>query len=311
MCDRRDFRLLAALVCVSLLSAFVRPALAEDKADAGKKPDSKFLRFIDDGDGGGRLEAAITTYEKDGVKVHLVSAVHVGEKKYYDGLAKTFQGYDSLLYEMVKPKDAPVPGAGARSESMVSAFQRMLKDALELEFQLDAIDYTAKNFVHADLDAETFEKMQAERGESIFTLMLRQLLDEMSKPQQAPEIELPELLMAFLSPDSARHFKLILAKQFQDIDAKVSGLEGPGGSVLVTERNNAAINVLKDSIAKGQKNIGIFYGAAHMSGMSKKIEEMGFKWVDTEWRVAWDMTPKEGDFIIKQVKKKPEAAQQN
>ena len=48
-----------------------------------------------------------------------------------------------------------------------------------------------------------------------------------------------------------------------------------------------------------------------MSGMSKKLEEMGFKWVDTEWRVAWDMTPKEGDFIIKQVKKKPEAVPQN
>jgi len=301
---RRDFRLLIALMCLSLAPAFARPAwAAEEKAEA-KKPDSKFLRFVDDNDGGGRLEAAIATYEKGGVKVHLVSAVHVGEKKYYDDLSKTFKGYDSLLYEMVKPKDAPVPGAGARSESMVSAFQRMLKEFLELEFQLDAVDYTAKNFVHADLDAETFEKLQAERGENIFTLMLRQMLDEMSKPQQAPEIALPELMMAFLSPDSARHFKLILAKQFQDIDSKVSGLEGPDGSVLVTERNNAAIKVLKDRMAKGDKNIGIFYGAAHMSGMSKKLEEMGFKWTDTEWRVAWDMTPKEGDFIIKQVKKK-------
>ena len=44
---------------------------------------------------------------------------------------------------------------------------------------------------------------------------------------------------------------------------------------------------------------------------TKKLEEMGFKWKDTEWRVAWDMTPKEGDFIIKQVKKKPEAVPQN
>ncbi|HEV8604267.1 MAG TPA: hypothetical protein VGQ99_02800 [Tepidisphaeraceae bacterium] len=308
---RRDYSLLAALLCICLVSAWAKPVLAEDKAEADKKPDSKFLRFVDDGDGGGRLEAAIATYEKDGVKVHLVSAVHVGEKKYYDDLSKTFQGYDSLLYEMVKPKDAPVPGAGARSESMVSAFQRMLKEFLELDFQLDAIDYTAKNFVHADLDAETFERMQAERGESIFTLMLRQILDEMSKPQQAPEVALPELVMAFLSPDSARHFKLMLAKQFQDIDSKVSGLEGPGGSVLVTERNNAALKVMKDSIAKGQKNIGIFYGAAHMSGISKKLEEMGFKHVKTEWRVAWDMTPKEGDFIIKQVKKKPEAVPQN
>src|SRR6185295_4278089 len=105
------------------------------------------------------------------------------EKQYYDDLSRTFQKYDALLYEMVKPKDAGAPAPGQRSESMVSMFQRALKDVLELQFQLDAVDYRAKNFVHADLDAETFTKMQEERGESIFTLMLRQILDEMSKPQ--------------------------------------------------------------------------------------------------------------------------------
>ena len=34
-------------------------------------------------------------------------------------------------------------------------------------FQLDGIDYNAGNFVHADLDTETFHRMQEERGESI------------------------------------------------------------------------------------------------------------------------------------------------
>ena len=48
-----------------------------------------------------------------------------------------------------------------------------------------------------------------------------------------------------------------------------------------------------------------------MSGISAKLKEMGFKPTNTEWRTAWDMTPKEGDFIIKQVKKKPEAVPQN
>jgi hypothetical protein len=33
---------------------------------------------------------------------------------------------------------------------------------------------------------------------------------------------------------------------------------------------------------------------------------MGFNRVDTEWRVAWDMTAKEGDVVVKVVKKKPE-----
>ena len=35
------------------------------------------------------------------------------------------------------------------------------KRTLDLEFQLDAIDYEAKNFIHADLDAETFQQMQS------------------------------------------------------------------------------------------------------------------------------------------------------
>ena len=55
---RRDFRVLIALMCLSLL-AFVKPAFADDQKPAEvKKQESKFLRFIDDNDGGGRLEAA-------------------------------------------------------------------------------------------------------------------------------------------------------------------------------------------------------------------------------------------------------------
>jgi len=293
------------LFCALAASARLRA----DDAAGPQKQDSKFLRFVDDNEGGGRLESAIVSYKNaDGVKVHLVAAVHVGEKKYYEDLSKTFSTYDALLYEMVKPKETAVPVRGEKSQSMVSAFQRMLKDVLDLEFQLDAVDYSAKNFVHADLDAETFAKLQEERNENIFTLMLRQMLAEMSKPSQAPEVSLTELVVALLSPDSARHFKLILAKQFEDIEAKVAGIEGPNGSVIVSERNKAAISVLKDSIAKGSKDIGIFYGAAHMTDMEKHLTEMGFTRQSSEWRVAWDMTPKEGDVIIKTVKRKPQPA---
>lgn len=302
----KQTRLLVAMIC---LLASARLAIAAKPQEQEKQ--HKFLRFVDDGDGGGRLEAAIATYKNaDGVTVHLVSAVHVGEKKYYQDLEKTFAKYDALLYEMVKPKDAAPPTPGQRSESAVSGFQRMLKDMLELDFQLDAIDYSAKNFVHADLDAETFTKLQAERGESIFSLMLRAMLNEMAKPTEAPEVSLTELVVALLSPDSARHFKLILAKQFEDIEAKVAGFEGKDGSVLVTERNKAAIAVLKQTIEKGDKNIGIFYGAAHMTDIEKRLEKMGFKYDNTKWLAAWDMTPKEGDTVIKTVKKKPAAAGQ-
>jgi hypothetical protein len=73
----------------------------------------------------------------------------------------------------------------------------------------------------------------------------------------------------------------------------VAGLEGPNGSVLVTERNKACVKVLQDNIAAGKKNIGIFYGAAHMKDMEKRlIDGLGFKRTGVEYRIAWDLSPK-------------------
>jgi len=295
--------LFPSVLCLLLIAASARAAAPAP----AKEHSEKFIRFVEDDEGGGRLEAAITTFRNaDGVVVHLVSAVHVAENKYYQNLTRTFATYDALLYEMIKPKDVAVPDLSQRSDSMLSMFQRLLKDVLELEFQLDAINYTARNFVHADLDAETFLRLQEERGESMMALLLRVMLNEMANPQKpAQEVSLIELLAAFTSPDRARHLKLILGRQFEDIESKIAGLEGPNGSVLVSERDKAAIAALKNTMAKGKKTIGIFYGAAHMPDLSRRLADLGFKPVAKEWRVAWDMTPREGDVVIKVVKKKP------
>ena len=231
----------------------------------------------------------------DGVTVHLIGAVHIADAEFYDGLNESFRHYDALLYEMVKPKEMPAPVRGQKSGSMVSAFQRFLTDVLKLEFQLDGIDYSAPNFVHADLDVETFYKLQEERGESLFTLMLQSMMSQMARagqPGAPPPITIFDLLAAMNRPDSARQYKLLLARQFQDIEAQVAGLEGPNGSVLLTERNKAALRVLKETIEAGKKDIGVFYGAGHMHGLEEAlVNDMGFERVGTEWRVAWDMTP--------------------
>ncbi len=295
---------IVAIVGILAISPFVRSGAPA----AGPVEKDQYLRFVEDNEGGGRLETAISSYKNAaGVTVHLVAAVHVADKAYYAQLNKTFATYDALLYEMVKPRGMGVPTAVDRSNSAISMFQRLLKDLLDLDFQLDAIDYTAPNFVHADLDAETFARLQKERGESLFSLMLRVMLDEMAKPQanRPEEPSLTELLIMLTSPDRSRHLKLVLGRQFKDIESKVASIEGPAGSVLVSERNKAAIEVLKQSVTDGKKTIGIFYGAAHMPDLSKRLQALGYEQTGTQWLLAWDMTPKEGDVIIKVVKKKP------
>src|SRR5580700_5145038 len=145
-----------------------------------------FMRFVDDGHSGGSLQTADVEFKNaNGATVHLVGAIHIGEKAYYDSLNQQFQNYDAVLYEMVKPKDMPPPGPGdgEKSDSAISQFQRFLKNALDLDFQLDDIDYTAPNFVHADLDKETFEKMQEERGETFEMIFFRMLMKAFTDPQ--------------------------------------------------------------------------------------------------------------------------------
>jgi len=291
---RRRYGLPLALLCVPLLANL--PVRAADKP-AAQEP-TKFLRFVEEGKDGGRLETAVATYKNSaGVTVHLVGAVHIADPGYYAALNKVFEGYDALLYEMVKPKDMGAPERDreqANGISLVHILQKGMKTFLDLDYQLDGIDYTRKNFVHADLTAEEFNRMQDERGESIFGLMMQQMIKEMMKGDAAAgaDIDPMQLLAALSSEDSARQMKLILARQFEHMDEMVAGLEGPNGSVLVTERNKAALKVLKDQIALGKKNLGIFYGAAHLKDMEKRLEDMGFKRDKVEYRVAWDLTPR-------------------
>lgn len=298
--QQRLARSTVGLLAVAVLLGYAQARAADPQAEQ-----QKYLRFVEE-KGGGRLETAVVTYTNaKGVNVHLVGAVHIGDTAYYEGLNKLFQKYDVLLYEMVKPKDAGMPGRGekAKGVGIVHMIQKGLKWFLDLDYQLDGIDYHAKNFVHADLDAETFNRLQDERGESILGMMLQQMLREFMKGDRGAaagrdgglqDMDFSDFLNALAAPDSARQFKLILAKQFNNMDEMMTAFEGPNGSVLVTERNKAAIEVLKKELARGRKDVGIFYGAAHLKDFDKRLQEMGFKPVKTEWLVAWDLMPQGG-----------------
>jgi hypothetical protein len=293
------------LLTLSAVTTFLRadplgpPPATQQAVHQPAKP-TDFLRFVDNGAEGGRLETADVAFRNaDGVTVHLVAAVHIGEREYFEGLNQNFKLRDAVLYEMVKGKDQPLPEPGGpnQSHSSVSQFQRYLKDALNLEFQLDCIDYTQPNFIHADLDAETFQKMQDDRGESMTMLMLKQMWQQMQKPQtgadnQDGEQQLEDLVRVFTRPDSERRMKTMLAKQLVSMEGD-GGFDVMNGTVLLTERNKAAIQALETTLKTGKKDIAIFYGAAHMPDLTKRLEDMGFTPVATEWRMAWNLTIRE------------------
>jgi len=285
------------LACgATLLICLAIAARADAPATQPASRTGEFLRFVDDGKGGGTLQTAEVDYKNGaGVIVHLVGAVHVAEPAYYHSLNDDFKNFDALLYEMVKPRGADVPHPGEAPVSAISMFQHWMKDVLKLDYQLDDVDYTAANFVHADLDWETFTALQSQRGESMLTIMLQSMLHSMAQQSanenKGKDFGLIDLVIMLQAPDRARQMKLMIAQQFGDIEDQMSGLTGPNGSVIITERNKKALEVLQDTIDLGKKNIGIFYGAAHLADMSQRLEAMGFKPTGkTTWRVAWDMS---------------------
>jgi len=278
---------------------------------------TRFLRYIEFPDGSAQLQAADAAYKNgDGVVVHLIAAVHIADHAFYAGLDESFDHYDALLYEMVKPrapatapaeiattlptetgtpkarttKTAPTKPAPQPNLRWVGGMQRFLRDHLKLEYQLDGIDYDDRpNFVHADLDAQSFAEMQAERGETMLSLMLRSAMANANKTNS--DTTGLALLGALFSPDQAREIKRVLAQQFADLDEAMDAMEGPNGSVIVTERNKVALRVLREQIKEGKKYIGIFYGAGHLKRMEAALEDQGFRKVGETWRVAWEIGP--------------------
>lgn len=268
--------------------------------------ENSFIRFTEN-DEGGKLETSITKYQNAaGVTVDLIGAVHLGDAAYYKGLNEAFKGYDVVLFELVgDPAAVQQPEGDAKAApkdataNMLRGAQMMLTSMLQLQHQVDAIDYTAPNFVHADLNWEQFRALQKEKGESFTTLIRKTLQAQtaMQKEMKAAGKALPEdeglgsllALVGALRGSDTSALKLLLARQFKDAEAMMAKVEGPDGTVIIAERNKAALKVMDDQLAAGHKRIGIFFGAGHFPDMEKRLGERGFGRMEYEWRTAWDI----------------------
>ena len=278
-----------------------KPAKPAKKAAAKSrvKPAAKYLRLLRTADGKDLLamQTSIIRYvpadkKRKGLAVDLIGAVHVGEKSYYKTLNKKFAEYDVLLYELVAAKGTRIPkGGGGGSRHPVGALQQGLKDILKLEFQLEQVDYTKKNFVHADMSPEEFAKSMKDRDESFLKMMFRMMGQSIAQQSQnAGKSSDLDILCALFSKDRAIRMKRVMAGQFEDLGGSMRALDGGNGSTIITERNKVALKVLKEQIAAGKKKIGIFYGAGHLPDMEKRLlADFKLKATSAEWIEAWNL----------------------
>ncbi|KAK1549807.1 hypothetical protein Q3G72_008187 [Acer saccharum] len=218
-------------------------------------------------------------------------------------------------------------GSRSRGFNILGCIQRQMARILMLDFQLDCLDYQAENWYHADLDYETFMLLQREKGESFFTFA-RDMTLRSTKAMVNPSIpedlgpwrskllwasrvlpmplvglliiggvcadagsqqsEYPEL-EALSRLDFGGAMKVFLAKRLTSEFTQVT-TEVEESSVIIGERNRAAIEALGRAIDEGHNRIAILYGGGHMPDLGRRLrEEFDLFPSQVQWVTAWSI----------------------
>jgi hypothetical protein len=303
----RRFRLPLTTACLALLSWAGLPRHTTGQEVAERVEFLRVSRTLADQPEPVSLDTAIVSYEESPqaarqagrrkpLEVDLVGAVHIGSRDYYDTLNRCFSDYDSVLYELVAPPNARVPKAGKKPSGMIGSAQQGMTQLLGLEFQLDRVDYAAPNFVHADLSPQEFSAAMAKRGETWWTMFTRLMRESTARAESeggaGADVAIGDMFGLLFGPAADRQLKLrrIMAEQFSDMEMLSAAFGGEEGSTLITDRNTAALEVLRRRIARGDRRIAIFYGAGHMDDFDRRLRaDFDLQPRDTTWVEAWDL----------------------
>jgi len=272
-------RCLTALGALALVLGLAGPSLAEGftRFTPGKKAQS------------GALQIAQATYSKPGsnVKIVLHGVVHVADKAYFDAVQKDLDAYDVVLWEAVKPsKGAKVDPAMAG----IGKMQKMMCEMLGLTFQREGIDYRRKHFVWADIDQN---RLQKEMGGKTFSGMPGMLNPEMLK-------KMGPMMKAMIKSNPA--MRSMLKFQFAQQLSKAGSGGAPGMSpemkrVILDVRNQVVEEALIKQLGIVKEGtIAIFYGAAHMPDLEKRLAKLGYTKTAKSWKNAWSINLDEGEL---------------
>lgn len=293
---KKSFFITLAFFATLIISAH---ALCEQtKSKAKTSPQQKetisYMRVTRVAEKPRTLETVILSFASaDGTQVDLVAAVHVGDAAYYQNLNRRFTEYDAVLFELVAPTGTKPTLETARErkkKSTLGSIQGTLGEMLGLAYQLEEIDYTAENFIHADLSPEEFAKRFQERGD-LTKMLARALMQSMTEETKKNDRELSaRLISSLFMKDKSLGFKRLFADMLTSQSDAGMWIIGGDESAIITDRNAACLEVLARELHAGKKRIAIFYGGAHLPEFAALLtRDFEMKLQKTEWIVAWDM----------------------
>ncbi len=176
--------------------------------------------------------------------------------------------------------------------------------------QIDVVDYSPSNLIHSDLSPEEMAERMKERGDTANSMIVDVLLHMFQKAQQAkPESDVakseveaavdelstrrpaPQLGLSVLTDENGiMQIRRALASVLTASGQLESALPPSVHKLLVTDRNDRAMEVLRQQIQDGKQRIALFSGAGHMADFEQRLKnELGMERESISWRTAWDL----------------------
>jgi hypothetical protein len=173
-----------------------------------------------------------------------------------------------------------------------SFFQILLSMTMEGMAQQSAAHQEGTGLV--DLALSLISKKKKEKVQGDFARQWRNVISGRGleiNEENAAQLSDLEMMLALFSNNRALRLKRVMAEQMAALGGTMASLDGPEGSTIVTERNKKALAVLRRELEAGKERLAIFYGAAHLPDMEKRLlDEFGLKRAEIRWMTAWDLT---------------------
>ena len=192
---------------------------------------------------------------------------------------------------MYKRQGIDISEQVARRKGLLSKTQVSLTKLLDLSFQLDEIDYSRPNFVHADLSPSEFRQSMEDRDESLYVYFWRIFFASVNEYAKDPlGLRDIQMLSSMITSGQDDSLKTMMAYEMTNLDAVQDILGEDSDSAIVGARNERAIEVLRSQLDAGARRVGIFYGVAHMPDLEERLlDEVGLSYAETAWVDAWKL----------------------
>lgn len=243
-----------------------------------------YVRTVQSGSDTFSIQTASRTFRRAGSPdIELVGAMHAAEPAYYRSLQQRLSRADLVLYELVvDEEDAKVDQAAMQRAEDKSAFSR-LASSLGLISQNRGIDMNKKNFRRCDMTYQQMivrlqEEAQQGNSEGKSAHAAKNEFAKLGRVLSGGSWMINGVVGLVGMNHSLRErvrFMLVAAWQESDDDA---ALHPRLQQLILEDRNEFAMNELAKVLRREKhQRIAIFYGAAHLPDMEKRLLRMGYR----------------------------------